>query len=397
MAGILGWLKARKKSFWICLGLWLSVVAGCLLAGWWRGYMAASLADQGAAGRWGGGVAQISVFFSTGQEQVFDSIQEFRHGIDKGLEEAAIGLEDGRIFAPDQPAPARTIPVQDVPEQAGAAQSGRRLWLDAYSGRGSISLQGPKGKLEGPAIGVGGDFFYFHPQNLIYGQHFSDADWNRDYILLDREAAWQLFGALDVAGQMVYAGPYPLVVAGVFKKPEGALARAAGLDAPLIFLSASKLEEAGSFSGVNQYELLLPNPVPGWAKKYVQEKLKVEEQARMVVENSGRFDIWRLLPLLGSPGLRSMSQKAILYPYWENLARAYEDRAAGLVLLQLVLAVAGLLPPLALGVRAYRRRSWRWRAVAVKWAAKVSDTFAAILAGKKGIGQMGFRQKGGEK
>ena len=47
-----------------------------------------------------------------------------------------------------------------------------------------------------------------------------------------------------------------------------------------------------------------------------------------MVENTTRFQFLNLWKILMRFGSRSMNSKAIIYPYWENMARGYEDYAA---------------------------------------------------------------------
>lgn len=47
-----------------------------------------------------------------------------------------------------------------------------RLWVDAYSADGKITLVNGKNTLDANAIGIGGDFFMFHPLKLITGAYF---------------------------------------------------------------------------------------------------------------------------------------------------------------------------------------------------------------------------------
>lgn len=73
-----------------------------------------------------------------------------------------------------------------------------RLWVDAYSADGKITLVNGKNTLDANAIGIGGDFFMFHPLKPITGSYFSGNDLMQDYCIIDQDAAWQLFGSNDV-------------------------------------------------------------------------------------------------------------------------------------------------------------------------------------------------------
>ena len=87
------------------------------------------------AGRWSEkkDVAQISCFFSSKAEVTEDTIQSFEYSLKNVLQEASI---------------------TETSENPSA-----RLWVDAYSADGKITLvQREKVTLDANAIGIGGDF-----------------------------------------------------------------------------------------------------------------------------------------------------------------------------------------------------------------------------------------------
>ena len=140
---------------------------------------------QQMAERWSeqGNVAQVSCFFAANSDTTEDTILMFEHGIDSALTEASVVQES---------------------ENPGA-----RLWADAYSADGKITLTNGKSSVSADAIGIGGDFFLFHPLRLINGAYFSGNDLMQDYCVIDEDAAWQLFGSYDVAGMTVYISGIP--------------------------------------------------------------------------------------------------------------------------------------------------------------------------------------------
>lgn len=257
--------------------------------------------DQTAADRWSseGGASQVSCFFSVNARITQDSLIEFGHGIDQALTDASV--------------------IQD------SENPGARLWADAYSADGTVTISSDKTTLAADAIGIGGDYFLFHPVKLLYGSYFSGNDLMQDYCVIDEDAAWQLFGSSNVAGMMVYINKIPHIVTGVVERPSGRLQDAAGLDSTLVYVSYETLSQLGRSNGINHYEIVMPNPVTGFAEKYVRENLGTDEKNTEVVENTSRFSFLSRLKLLLQFGTRSMNGKAIIYPYWENVARGYED------------------------------------------------------------------------
>lgn len=323
-------------------------------------HMAEALPEQQMAARWSesGGVAQISCFFSADRYVTEDTLREFEYSLDSFLKEASITQES---------------------ENPGA-----RLWVDAYSAEGRVTLSNDNGSsLEAEATGVGGDFFLFHPQKLLYGAYFSGNDVNQDYCIIDQDAAWQLFGSNDVAGKMVYIAGIPHIVTGVIERPDGRLVEAAGLDSTHVYVSLSTLERYGSSRGINHYEIVMPNPVKEFALKHVKEQLQRDEKETEVLENTSRFSLLNRLKVIGEFGTRSMNGKAIIYPYWENVARAYEDIIGLLTVFMLIFLLYPSVFVLVILIRWWRHKGWTFKSVWLKMIDKLynfrSKQYAARL------------------
>lgn len=302
-------------------------------------------------------VAQVTCFFAADSNTTEDTILMFEHGIDSALTDASVVQES---------------------ENPGA-----RLWADAYSADGKITLSNNKTSVSADAIGIGGDFFLFHPLRLIHGAYFSGNDLMQDYCVIDEDAAWQLFGSYDVAGMTVYISGIPHIVTGVVERPGGRLAEAAGLESTLVYVSLDTLENLGVSYGINHYEIVMPDPVTGFAYKYVKENLGADEKTTEVVENSARYSLLSRLKLIGQFGIRSMNGKGIIYPYWENIARGYEDILTALTLLQLI----ALLYPTVLLLIAFiiwwRHKGWTLRDVRLKCKDKLERLIERLREKRK--------------
>lgn len=317
--------------------------------------MSGSLSSQQAAERWseGGGFAQVSCFFSVNSYVTEDRLLEFGHSIDSALAEASI--------------------VQNSENPSA------RLWVDAYSASGTLTISTEKARISSAAaIGVGGDFFLLHPMDLLYGSYFSGDSLMQDYCVIDEDAAWQLYGSNNVAGMTVDIGGIPHVIAGVISREEGRLAEAAGLDSTLVYVSYQTLEEHGRSNGINHYEILMPNPITGFALDYVAENLGNDEQNTEVIENTSRYSFLSRLKSIKEFGVRSMNGKAIIYPYWENIARGYEEILATLTLLQLLFLLYPLVIAVVVFIIWWKHKSWTTKDVfghvrdkAERWMEKV--------------------------
>ena len=310
-----------------------------LILTWLGGHIASGLLDQQTAKRWSEekDTAQISCFFSQGTEVTADTVLRFESELKKSLQEESITLD--------------------------SENSGARLWADAYSGAGKITLQNGKKSVSAKAIGVAGDFFLFHPLKLLDGSFFSGSDVMQDYVVIDEDMAWQLFGSNDVAGMQVMIGDVPHIVSGVIERGKGRMNDAAGNDVTCVYLSYSSLEKYGDTYGINCYEIVMPNPITGYALKMVQEKMGMEENQIVCVENSSRYSTLPLWKVLLSFMSRSMGEKAIIYPYWENIARGWEDILARLLLLRGIFLLIQCVMIIVLAVKLWRKRTWNWRDV----------------------------------
>ncbi len=307
------------------------------------GHIERSLPEQNAAGRWSseGDAAQVSCFFSAGARMTEDRLIGFEHTVDGALKDAGVALQE--------------------------EGSGARLWADAYSAEGTISVSSDKTKLNNvKTIGIGGDFFLLHPLPLVSGAYFSGNDIDKNYCVIDRDAAWQLFGSNDVAGMTVFIGGYPHIVTGVVERPGGRLAEAAGLSGTLVYVSYESLKSLGSCNEINHYEIVMPNPVSGFAYDYVKKKLGSSERETEVIENTSRFSFINRIKLIKTFGTRSMNSRAIVYPYWENIARGYEEILLVLTVFELLFLLYPTGLVLVLFVIWWRHKGWTLRDVYLK-------------------------------
>jgi len=283
--------------------------------------------------------AQIACYLPVGEEAAPSDILRFRQSLDgKFLEQSLEAPENGSLY------------------------------VDAYSALASLKAEGPHGSADVEAIAVGGDFFFFHPLELKSGSYFSDDDLMDDLVLLDEELAWRLFGGSDLAGMDMTINGEHFVVSGVVSREDDFASRKAYSGEPGLYLSYSALErlEGEEADGaINCYEIVLPDPISGYAMGVVSEGFPAGKGD--VVENSARYTLENLIAVLGGFGQRSMRVNGVIYPYWENAARLTEDYAAGLLLLALLLAVCPLTFALVIVIREIVR-SYRFmkRAVPAK-------------------------------
>lgn len=329
----------KKLIFWISGGI---SFIGFLILLFLSVRLSHSPVEQLAAERWSakGDAAQVSCFFSTNASITEDTIREFEFSLDGALQEASI------TSASENPT--------------------ARLWADAYSADGRITLTSDKASVEADAIGIGGDFFIFHPLRLLSGSYFSGNDINQDYVVIDEDMAWQLFGSNDVDGMLVYIQGIPHIVTGVVKRPEGRLEKGAGLSSTVVYVSYKTLNELGNNNGINHFEIVMPNPVSNFAVNMVREQLGQDEQQVEILENSNRFSFLNELKVIAAFGTRSMNGKAIIYPYWENIARGYEDVIALMLVFMILLLMYPVILLVVLFAHWWKHKGWTVKSVFLK-------------------------------
>ncbi|MBD5139751.1 MAG: ABC transporter permease [Ruminococcus sp.] len=277
-----------------------------------------SLPDQHAAERWAGEempYAQVSVFTDMTSPMDINSVFMARVNIEKKLTEASL-----------------------VSEKEGA-----RIWADAFSSsQRKISVSTDRATSDANLIATGGDFFLFHPFEIISGYYYSDDDVMHDRVLIDEVLAWRLYGASDVAGKPVRVDGTYYVISGVFRQSENSDVEKVYGMSPRIFMPYEGYSLLGGGEAVfTCYEACLPNQVTGQGKQIITEALSVQEENTdiRIVENSVRYGLKKRFEIIADFGMRSVVDGAVVYPFWENSARITEDKSALLLALQIVFLI----------------------------------------------------------
>ena len=302
-----------------------------------RSRLVSALPDVAGAKRFApeGGYAQIGCYFADHVTAEPERYREFTYRVESALTANAIEAD---------------------------AENGGRLFLDCYSVDGSVTLLHDKKSVEAKAIGTGGEFFFLHPVELRSGMYYMADALMKDQILVDETIAWQLFGGTDIAGQTVSIGGSSFIISGVVKTGSGRMREAAGADGALVYLPASALKEYGTLrygaDRMSSYELVMPDPVAGFAEKLIRETLGFDADSMEIVDQTKRFRSFPLLSVLRDYGTRSMTGSAISYPYWENMARGTEDVLAPLVVLQALCILVPAVLVIWEVVYRYRRKEW---------------------------------------
>lgn len=314
-----------------------------------------NLYDQQAAKRWsdnGEEYTQISCFYPISMTLSDFGFQSLNHSVEDALVKASLE----------------------------SASEDAKLFVDAYSTSGKLTIATENHDKEVKAVGVSDHFFVFHPIKMLTGSYFDENMIMKDGVILDEDTAFALYGSNDVVGMPVYIGNKPYYIRGVAAREDGYFAKKAGLSEAVCFVSIDTLETHGIIEGSYTYEVVMPNPVEGFASDIVITALNDTEQKIEVVENTNRYSMEAKKDVLLDFGIRSMSKNSILYPYWENIARAKEDVCAGLFVVQSIpFAIAVILLFWYVKI-VYKNRTWSLK----KLADKISDAMYNKKYAKKG-------------
>lgn len=301
------------------------------------GKLRATLVTQSAADVWRGEseerFAQVSAFFPVDDRKTLDDIRAARAQLESQFVQNSM-----------------------------SAPEGGSLYTDAFSGQTSVSISGTSpGSLSVTALGVGGNYFLFHPLRLVSGSYVTGEDYMADRVVLDEQTAFNLFGSSDVAGMEVTISSRTFQVAGVVESEQDFATNAARQAAAddeqngakaLIYMNYEALNALSELP-IDCYEVVLPDPVSGFAQGLVEQCFSQGS----IVQNTGRFSLTRLLTVMGDFGARVMTTNGVVYPYWENAARLVESYAALCLLFGVLLSLMPCVCALVVLIRVTVKQS----------------------------------------
>ena len=186
-------MRKLLRQWPLTLAAMLAILCGVCV---WRLWAVSNcLPSQKAAQRWQGtgerSFAQVSCYMPPTFNMKLDEIYKFRGDMAQKLKGASY----------------------DVERETG-------LYSDAWSTSGTVKVANGRRSGDVQVIAVGGNFFDFHPLRLVSGSYLTPNDVMDDRVLLDRETAWLLFGATDVAGLSFSLEGIPMVARPLVKDGE---------------------------------------------------------------------------------------------------------------------------------------------------------------------------------
>ena len=215
-----------------------------------------------------------------------------------------------------------------------------KIFVDCWSLNSSCNIVTDKAHTEASVIAVGGEFFDFHPITLLSGQYISEDDYLNDWVILDEELAWYLFGSSDVVGLSVNIDAQTFYIAGVIDREDdkaSTTAYSGGMGLYMPYDAYKYIHE--NDAPVTCYEVVMPDPVKNYALNLAKEKFPSKKCE--IIVNKDRFKASNLITVTKNLPSRAMNS-SVPYPYWENAIRYSENISAVL----LIFAVLALIFPL---------------------------------------------------
>lgn len=242
--------------------------------------------------------SQVSLYLSPSNGLDELGVYSLRQAIEKKLDESSV------------------LDAEDNPDG--------RIWIDSASGEAPLTLSGKMGSCEVTATGTLGDYFIFHPEEIMYGSYYTTEDINYDRVVLDKYASWQLFGSMDTVGMPIDAGSKVFYVAAVVDAPDDGRDKTAYGKNPRIYMPSRSLKELCPDLTLTAYEVCMPNIVKDYAATVMTEVNPAPEQYSAVVDQSGRFDLIKLFKGFGKIPESVMISTNLSYPWFENRTRSAE-------------------------------------------------------------------------
>ena len=390
--------KVRKVILLVIILLLVDLILGLISR-----HLIDSLPEQNEAYRWSEDtrMAQVSVFFTQDQKIDENFIKKLEYSFEKALVDSgattatSVNSKEGS----SNPVIINTVDVSGDSDE----KKERHFYASCYSAQGITEMTYENNTASKvTTIGVGGDFFMFHPLELVNGQFFQGDDLMKDGIVIDEDLAWQLFGSNDVVGKAVTIKGVPHYVTGVVKRQTGKIREASGLSDTIAYISYDSLCKYGDIlsgatenvqisedgkqaakGGINCFEIVAPNPIDGLVKKLIQENLGLDDKYVSVIDNTDRFKFFSLFEVMSSFGTRSMWGKAIYYPYWENTARGYEDILTLIMSIRLICRAAVVFILVIGIINSYRKKTWTVAGVTKKLMDQKYDLEVKLHAKKQ--------------
>ncbi|MBD5543435.1 MAG: ABC transporter permease [Lachnospiraceae bacterium] len=271
-------------------------------------------------GREGEAYKRLSVFFSPKLEMDRSDIMELRNKL--------------------------TVQLGNSPSVETSQQ--KTVFLDAYEGGGTLQVSYQNTFLLADAAFVGGNYFDFHRMSFLRGNKFSEEDLIRDKAVISESLSFALFGSSDSIGKTIWINERGIIVCGVIADKNRQWEKLMGSDTKKIYLPYGSMEELGCSTALISYEILLPEPLEGFAMKTVEEAFGINRYEReaslrekeiSIVEETNRFHMERLFKTGMNLNKRTMKTVSIVFPDWENEKVIVENRLLFIYVMRMIIGI----------------------------------------------------------
>lgn len=271
-------------------------------------------------GRDGSRYKRISVFFSRKSEMDKSSIMQLRNKLTEQLFNS---------------------PSVETEEK-------KSIFMDAYEGTEPIEISYQSNFEQANASFVGGHYFEFHSMSFLSGNKFSEEDLMQDKAVISEALSFALFGSSDSVGKTIWVNEKGIFICGVVKEKKGWIPRLANADTKKIYLPYALAEQLGCNLSLSSYEILLPEPLEGFAGKTVEDALSInrynreasmQEKEISILEETTRFRTMRLLQTGLSLHERTMKKIPIAFPDWENERIIVENQLLFIYVIRMIIGI----------------------------------------------------------
>lgn len=231
-------------------------------------------------------------------------------------------------------------------EKVKTKKENTRLFADCYYSENDIKISKGENSISVKAYGVGGDFFLFHPFEIISGDYFYSDNPMKDLVVIDEELAWKIFGAVEVDGMNMIIGGKEYKIAGVIKHDNSKLSKASTENQYIIYMYYEAFADNSNIVG---YEIVMPNLTKNYAYNHIKNILneilenKDSTGKYEIIEVTNRYSFINLCKIIKNFANRVMVTSNIEYPYWENNARAIEEICGFILFIFIIELFVGII------------------------------------------------------
>jgi len=337
--------------------------------------MKKSQSSQTMADRWssdGTKYAQISIFYPDDKNLYSTSeVENIETAINEKMDsESYKPVREGAEVWIDAYS---TVPFKTTASGRSASdQSMEKAPMPEMSGEGDNEKKEFSETHDVNLVGIGGDYFEFHPLELLSGNYIYEGEFRDNRAVLDEESAWALFSSADVVGMKFYAADIEFEVAGVVRHEAQKVTSLSYPETPIIYVHSNILKVSEINDSILCYEAVIPDPVENYAKNIILEYYGVnmmsstddavkkgeENLPCIIIDNTNRYSSPKLWQNIKDFGKNLVISKQIVFPYWENAARIMTARLSLVFLTIVIVGAAVIIMVLIFIGKLYLNRTW---------------------------------------